>query len=199
VEETVSAYGSSAPGRVPAAGGRVLLAERQSRAARRTWPGWSVGIAAALLLGVGIGRWTAPRAGDSPIVPPRDTVVAATGAAPAAVVDHLARTVVFLASFREDARTGQVESDVRERGRDLLTATQILMDSPASQDPKMRALLEDLELVLAQIAQLNERRGAEEARIASEAMKQRDILPRLRTVVPQEALDESVTAASAGN
>ena len=198
VEETVSSYEASAFGPRPSAA-------EPRRTGRRTWPAWSVGIAAALFIGIAIGRWTAegrgPTAevGGQTQIARREPVPDTNVAAPAAVVDHLAHTVVFLASFREDARAGQVESDVRERGRDLLTATQILMDSPAAQDPKMRALLEDLELVLAQIAQLNERRGVEEARIASDAMKQRDILPRLRTVVPREALDESVTAASAGN
>ncbi|MFL5579305.1 MAG: hypothetical protein ACJ8AO_02950 [Gemmatimonadaceae bacterium] len=198
VARTVAEYESSALGPRP-------MAERQPRAVGRTWPAWSVGIAAALVFGVGIGRWTAPRAVDgrgprgSTVIAGRDSIVHDTSAAPPAVVDHLARSVVFLASFREDARSGQVGNDVRERGRDLLTATQILMDSPASQDPRMRALLEDLELVLAQIAQLNQRRGVEEARIATEAMKQRDILPRLRTVVPREALDETVSAAGAGN
>jgi hypothetical protein len=196
VEETVSEYGPAGYGLRAAGRGPAQPAARRPQ---RFY--WSAGIAAALVFGIGIGRWTAPGTERLVPAPPGDTTQppAVATSAPAAVVDHLARTVVFLASFREDARTGRLEDDVRERGRDLLTTTQILMDSPASQDPRMRALLEDLELVLAQIAQLNERRGVEEARIATEAMKQRDILPRLRTVVPQGALDESVTAAGDGN
>ena len=200
VAETVSSYGPSAPG------SRLSAAETRRGGRSVANYVWSAGIAAALVFGIGIGRWTAegtrPTAEDArrPEATTAATARSSTApVAPAAVVDHLANTVVFLASFREDARTGRVQDDVRERGRDLLTTTQILMDSPASQDPRMRALLEDLELVLAQIAQLNARRGVEEARIATEAMKQRDILPRLRTVVPQGALDESVTAAAAGN
>ena len=39
--------------------------------------------------------------------------------------------------------------------RSLLGTNRLLLDSPVATDPRMRQLLEDLELVLAQIAQLS--------------------------------------------
>ena len=204
VGETVASYGEGVSRGDAEHAEKVLKlssASPREMRGRRSSAWWAAGIAAALVMGIGVGRWSAPVQERVVIRNVPATVLAARtpDSVPAAVVDHLAASVVFLASFREEASAGAVDGAVRDRGRDLLTATQILMDSPAANDPRMRTLLEDLELVLVQIAHLNRRRGVEEARIASEAMKQNDILPRLRTVVPQDAIDESAAAMGSGN
>jgi hypothetical protein len=151
-------------------------------------------------MGVALGRYTAPRPQQGVGVPdsaPRPVDVAKVpdagaepgpGLAYAAAVDHLARSEVFLASFGRDVRAGRVDAGAAERGQDLLSATQILLDSPATHDPKMRALLEDLELVLAQIAHLRRARQGEEAKIASEAIRERNVLLRLREALPAEPM-----------
>jgi hypothetical protein len=51
-------------------------------------------------------------------------------------------------------------------------------------DPRTRLLLEDLELVLAEIAQLSPRSRAEDLELIREGIEQGDVMPRLRTAVP---------------
>jgi hypothetical protein len=69
--------------------------------------------------------------------------------------------------------------------RDVLSSTRLLLDSPASRDPQLRALLADLELVLAQIVQLSGTPlQAGERELIERAMRDRDLLPRLRSAVP---------------
>jgi hypothetical protein len=60
----------------------------------------------------------------------------------------------------------------------------LLLDSPAAEDPVYRALLEDLELVLIQIAQLSAETGDTEVELVTEGLQRRGLLPRLRTIVP---------------
>ncbi|HEX7091453.1 MAG TPA: hypothetical protein VF192_15040 [Longimicrobiales bacterium] len=69
--------------------------------------------------------------------------------------------------------------------REILVPTRLLLDSPVAGDAAMRGLLEDLELVLLQIAHLSgsPADSAERAWIA-ETLARRDILSRLRAAVP---------------
>jgi len=47
----------------------------------------------------------------------------------------------------------------------------------------MRGLLEDLEMVLAQVVRLQNDRGRAGLDLINEALEQRDVIPRLRTAV----------------
>lgn len=244
-------------------------AERRARAAgtahplplrRRWWP-LAVGIAAALALGVGIGRWwgtrepgvqpgaiattsgrPAPAASPesagtaAPVVPgvtapverrlaTRDSAGARGGTAPApsrrgtatpdenptlatrepaasprdaatrrayeaAAIDHLGRAEALLTSFRAESKEGRVDAQVTAWAGDLLGTTRLLLDSPATEDPRLRKLLGDLEVVLAQIAQLHPKQGtpSDELQIIDQAVRQRDMMTRLRTAIPAGAL-----------
>jgi hypothetical protein len=62
-----------------------------------------------------------------------------------------------------------------------LTRTRLLLDSPAANDPTMRNLLEDLELVLAQVVHLENNQSRTELDLINRALEQRDVIPRLRT------------------
>ena len=158
---------------------------------RRTWMvslGVGViGLAAGLLIGLGLGRRATPGGERQASVP----TPPATGAAPArarydiGAIEHLSRTEAFLVAFRADAGAGRISAESAARARELLSATRLLLDSPATDDARLKALFEDLELVLAQIAQLSGRR-ADELQLVTDAMKERDVLPRLRTVVPPD-------------
>jgi hypothetical protein len=68
--------------------------------------------------------------------------------------------------------------------RDVLTSTRLLLDSPASDDPEMRSLLQDLELVLAQIVQRTGQPDPLEDEMIDWTIEDRDLLPRLRRAVP---------------
>jgi hypothetical protein len=55
------------------------------------------------------------------------------------------------------------------------------MDSPASNDPAMRGLLDDLELVLMQVVRLQNSGNRTDLDLINRALEQRDVIPRLRT------------------
>ena len=49
-------------------------------------------------------------------------------------------------------------------------------------DPRLRDVLEDLELVLAQVVRLKATPRTEELTFIAEAVNERDVVPRIRTV-----------------
>jgi len=152
----------------------------------RPWMRWTLAAAAVLLLGIGIGRWTAQQRTGGPAGTPvasadtssRDMVyqVAAT--------QYLSRTETFLTGFRADLRAGRADTRFPGQARDLLTTTRLLLDSPAADDPRMRGLLEDLELVLVQISQLPAARQRHDTDLITQGMDQRSVLPKLRSAIP---------------
>ncbi len=88
-----------------------------------------------------------------------------------------------------DARMGRVDAEVSGWGRALLLQTRLLIDSPASNDPLLRELLEDLEVILIQVAQLAPGRldeGAQESELGliAEGLSDKDMLLRIRSVLP---------------
>lgn len=105
-----------------------------------------------------------------------------------AAVQHMSRAEALLTTFRAGARSGEVDAAIQPWARDLLTGTRLLIDSPASQDPALRALLGDLELVLAQIVQLSAQRRAEEVQIIDRQLDADGVITRLRSAVPSGTL-----------
>lgn len=150
----------------------------------RPWMRWSLAAAALLVLGIGIGRWTADQQasnGGTPVAS-ADT----TGRAlvyQLAATQYLSRTETFLTGFRADLRNGRVDA-FPGQARDLLATTRLLLDSPAADDQRMRALLEDLELVLVQISQMEAGRDRRNADLITQDMDQRNVLPKLRSAIP---------------
>ena len=154
------------------------------RAARRRWvlatqPAfrWGVGIAAVLALGVAIGRWSvapdrAPQAAVSPL------------AYRLAAAQYLTRTEALLTGFRAETRAGEPGGQFATQARDLLATTRLMLDSPAANDVRLKSLLEDLELVLAQIAQLPAGADREDVQSINQGLEQRSVLLRLRTTSP---------------
>jgi len=151
----------------------------------RPWMRWVVAAAAVLVLGIGIGRWTANRSA----VTNSAMVASATDSTAellyeVAATQYLSRTEAFLTSFRSDARRGANAARFAAQARDLLTTTQLMLDSPAGDNPRFRPLLEDLELVLVQISQLGARGAANETDLIRQGMNQSNVLPKLRSVIP---------------
>ncbi len=173
---------------------RRIAAARAARRRRRLtvaspWLRWGAGIAAVLALGIGIGRWTAvgPQA-SRPVA--RVAPVAATPNDPAtlayrvAAAQYLSRTEALLTGFRTEARAGMPDAQFAAQARDLLATTRLMLDSPAAEDARLKSLLEDLELVLAQIAQLPVRGDSEGVQLINQGLEQRGVLLRLRSAVP---------------
>lgn len=125
----------------------------------------------------------------------RTTVAQAEPSAPhandlyhAAAVQTLVQAEALLTAYR---RTGDAAPDpvavqqAARWARDVLSSTRLLMDSPAAREPRMRVLFSDLELVLAQIVQLSGAPlQAPERELIERALRDRDLLPRLRSAVP---------------
>lgn len=210
--------------------------------------GWWVGIAAALLIGLGLGRLslgggdaatvvaqpeapagttvaaapdeTASDAADDSLVPPRtggeERVAAAPGdgrTVPAtdavtptpgaedgtmpsrsggstagsglpyrvATQKHLDRSESFLAVARAGLEQAEDDPEFGTWARSLLSRTQLLLASPAAEEPRTRRLLQDLELMLAQIVVSVETGDPAETRIAGEGLQESDLLLRLRS------------------
>ena len=129
-----------------------------ARVARRGARGlWWMGIAAALVAGVGIGRLTRPAEqtiANTEVSRPIDTT-----SYDRTTANYFGQTAALLVSLPTEARPGRTDQRFVARAAELLTTTRLLLDSPAGADPKVRALLEDLELVLAQVAHLESERG----------------------------------------
>jgi hypothetical protein len=163
----------------------------------RSAPMW-LAAAAALVMGVGIGRYAVPAAdGTAARV---DTVAPAMQSPRTATVlseaeldvpyevatgRYLGQTAALLIALPAEASTGRVDAQFSAQARDLLQTTRLLLDSRAGDDPDLRALLSDLELVLAQVAGLRSARDRQELDLITGALEQRDVLPRLQSVVAQ--------------
>jgi hypothetical protein len=145
-------------------------------------------IAATLALGVGLGRLSAPA--PTPAPAPTQPVVAIEGpraggaAYQVATTEHLSQSEAFLTLFRTSVRKGGNEQLASATARQLLATNRLLLDSPAATDARTRLLLQDLELVLAEIAQLSPQPRSRDLNLITEGMERGGMMSRLRTAVP---------------
>ena len=104
-----------------------------------------------------------------------------------AAMQTLAQAEALLIAYRgaENVRDPAAMQQAARWARDVLSSTRLLLDSPAGRDPQMRTLFSDLELILAQIVQLSGTPlQARERELIEDAMRDRDLLPRIRSAVP---------------
>jgi hypothetical protein len=165
-----------------------LGAERQKRNWVTAHPvGWAVAASALLVMGVGIGRATAPTVQPATVV--RETVSNEAGLRYAAA-EHFGRTESLLTMVRADARRGEIDPVAGEWARGLLAQTRLLMDAEADDGTGMSDLLEDLELVLVQIVGVAEGQSMDEGRVRTElaltlsGLDDTELLSRLQAATP---------------
>jgi hypothetical protein len=162
---------------------RARRLDRARRPAPRRWIPWAAAAAAVLAVGIGIGRmWEQAKPSAEPARPAVARVNET--AYRLATAEHLGQSEAFLTLFRASVRTGGQERLASATARELLATNRLLLDSPAAQDRKTRLLLEDLELVLAEIAQLTPEAPAGDRELIREGIERGGVLSRLRTVVP---------------
>jgi len=109
---------------------------------------------------------------------------------------HFAQAESFLTLFRASVQEGKSEQLAPATARELLLSNRLLMDSPAANDPKVKRLLGDIELVLAQIAQMPAEGREADAKIITDGLEAGGVLTRIRSevtsgpvaAVPQGAL-----------
>ena len=145
-----------------------------------------IGIAALLALGIGLGRLSVSRPESAT---PAATVATRSPAAAevayqVATTEHLSQAEAFLTLFRSSVHLGGNEQLASANARQLLGTNRLLLDSPAGSDAKTRLLLQDLELVLVQIAQLSRRPSSPDFDLITEDLAGGDVMSRLRTAVP---------------
>jgi hypothetical protein len=165
-----------------------LFAEKSARRA----PGWRTfagAIAATLVLGVLIGRTTASRENSLSFALKQTATPAQlasnTAAAPyqRTMQEFLGSTAVLIAALPANGRPGTNDTRIAEQARALLGTARLLLDSPLGREQRTKDLLEDLELVLAQVARLQSQRPGEALTMINEALEERDVVPRIRTAV----------------
>ena len=192
VKDAVEDYNQ--PPEVPQAAmwARIEESRRASRTASKVvflaspWVRWGVGLAATLALGIGIGmnldrtvQGTLTVAAVDP-EPATESPVGDGDIYQLVALGHLSRTEAFLSMFRTDVRAGRTDYQVANPARELLTATRLLQGSQTIRDQRLLELLDELELVLVQIAQLSPDLDGEEAELVTQAIEQRSVLLRLR-------------------
>jgi hypothetical protein len=148
---------------------------------------WAAGIAALLALGIGLGRLSVDR--PSAVPTPQTVVVVEAPRISATAyrlttTEHLSQSEAFLTLFRASVRKPGTERLASATARQLLATNRLLLDSPAASDARTRLLLQDLELVLAEIAQLSPDPRSRDLKLITDGMEQGDVLSRLRTAVP---------------
>ena len=179
----------------------VSLADRARSRPGRRWsfgsPSWGVltaGIAAALILGVAIGRTSrgiAPVIADNGREGQYDYWTANAEPYRQATTEYLGQTVALLTALPAAARDGQPDARFVTQASDLLTTTRLLLDSPAAEsDPRLKSLLEDLELVLAQLSRLPSEHGGPQLNLITQALEQRDVVPRVRAAAASISSDD---------
>jgi hypothetical protein len=167
----------------------------EARRFGRRASGWLA--AATLVIGIGLGRASNMVKHDAS--PAKQQEVASVGSVAPVRTDtsfdapynvetsqYLGQTAALLIALPAETRSGHPDDKFVGRAAELLTRTRLLLDSPAANDTQMRALLEDLELVLAQVVRLqNGQNGQDrtELDLINRALEQRDVIPRLRTAV----------------
>lgn len=156
--------------------------------ARRShnWLAWGVGLAAMLALGVGLGRYTITHSGKPASQPVASAPAVANQAAYHVVLaQYMSSAEALLTSYRTQPQ-GTVDPQIAQWAADMLTNTRMLLDSPAGRDTKTEALLQDLELILAQIAQLSAPSQLEQDLI-QDGINKTAVLPRIRAAQPMTA------------
>lgn len=144
----------------------------------------ALGIAAILLVGIGIGRLTVPGA---PVAGTTGPVTAAQPgrerenvATSLVASQHFSRVESFLTEF--NSRPG--DSTFSGEAKSLLVTTRLLLDSKRVTDPRTRKLLDDLEMVLIQIATLDAKHRPQDLDFITEDLTQNHLRTRLRNAVP---------------
>jgi hypothetical protein len=168
---------------------QAISARRQARprrALRPRWVPWAAAAAAVLAVGIGIGRMSVPESNrpTTPATSVADAPRVNPTAYRLAAEEHLAQSEAFLTLFRASLERPGDHRLASATARQLLAGNRLLLDSPAARDAATRRLLEDLELVLAEIAQLSPGSPAQDLDLIRDGIERGDVLSRLRQAVP---------------
>ena len=97
---------------------------------------------------------------------------------------YLSRTESFLTRWRAGDPASASGEWTRDWARRGLTDVRLLLDTAGNDDPEMKSLLLDLEVVLAQILQASAEGSTLDRERAERRLNDRAVLPRLRNMIP---------------
>lgn len=158
---------------------------RDGRRAVFAWKQIGIAAAAALVIGVGVGRVSAPDAvmvAASPETARASNVQQVRYDIPEPLqrtaTSYLGETAQLLKEIQANP-TGTYATQAMT----LLSTTRLLLDSPAASDEKLLGLLEDLELILARIASLrtDPQASQEDLQMIRSTLVNRDVVPRVHS------------------
>jgi hypothetical protein len=174
---------------------RVSVATGRSR---WIWPSGAVAAAVLMTLGVVVGRhWErADRdgrsAGKSTIATTTasDTTSALSLSYKLVVFKHLANSEALITAFRSAAEHGEVDQQLRDWSKEMLSTTRMLEASATPSDPTLKRLLSDLDLVLTQIKQYAARgtNDPNDLDLIEESINKRGVIAKLRSTLPARAM-----------
>lgn len=161
----------------------------------RQWTALATAAAALLVMGIGLGRVSVSPSG-APVEPAEvASAEVRSSTMRVAAVDHLSRTEALLTMVSSDARAGRVDAEVGQWARTLLLQTRLLIDSSAAQDPMILVLLEDLEVILMQVARLSPQLDGSlsgELDLITEGLEDNDMMLRIRAILPTGSVQAGI-------
>ncbi len=146
-----------------------------------------------LAVGIAVGRLSVSRlttVASAPVTasPTPAPVPTMPDAYAVAATEQLVQVQALLTAFdansRSSADNAKADAHLAAWARDLLSNTRLLLDSPAGADPHRKALLQDLELVLVQIAALSPDAATTDRAAIAQTLKDAQVLPRIQAAIP---------------
>ena len=144
---------------------------------------------------------------DSATLPEIVSTRAGTGTAATSTPDNaygfaaarlLASTGTLLTQVEDQASSGALHADAGTWARGLLTQTRLMLDSQDVGDNVLRALLEDLELILMQVVTVSGAQEAGDGEVGgfeleqlTNGLRDGDVLPRIQRMLPPVLASDS--------
>jgi hypothetical protein len=102
------------------------------------------------------------------------------------VMRHLAGSEAMITSFRSTARRGERDPMMADWSREMLNTTRMLEASRVTDDPVMKRLLDDLDLVISEIVQYATKGTNDpgELDLIEQSINRRGVISKLRSTLP---------------
>jgi hypothetical protein len=173
---------------------------------RWIWPSAAVAAAVVLAAGIGIGRRWERTNSHAPVTVATNTPAFVAPAVPTdadasaslsyklVVFKHLASSEALITAFRSAAERGEIDQQLRDWSKEMLSTTRMLEASGSTSDPTLRRLLSDLDLVLTQIKQYAARgtKDLNDLDLIEESINKRGVMTKLRSTLPARALPAGI-------